>query len=112
MFREEGVDISNQYENPNKRPEMKGPQNSDIDNILAGLKPKSAPPVQEIPLQNTVIEQGGDDSVISIASLKDMQNANMPKNLQENVKIMDQTKILFHLISNQRYHKHHSILCF
>jgi len=79
MFREEGVDISNQYENPNKRPEMKGPQNSDIDNILAGLKPKSAPPVQEIPLQNTVIEQGGDDSVISIASLKDMQNANMPK---------------------------------
>lgn len=81
MFKEEGVDISNQFENPNKRPEMKGPQNTDIDNILAGLKPKSAPPqnvIQELPPQNNIIEQG-DDSVISIASLKDMQNANMPR---------------------------------
>ncbi len=88
MFREEGIDISNQYENPNKRPEMKGPQNTDIDNILAGLKPKApAPqPVQPPPqpsvaeiTQNNIMMDQGDDSIISISSLKDMQNANMPR---------------------------------
>jgi hypothetical protein len=50
MFREQGVDINNNQENLNfqrsqitrpeqqQRPEMKGPQNMDIDNLLSGLK--------------------------------------------------------------------------
>jgi hypothetical protein len=98
MFREKGADISSQYENPNapsqplnmqppSRPEMRGPQNTDIDNILSGLKPKSKPPQQQ-PQQfqsptpnNTSRSSYGieDDSIISITSLKDMQNANGPK---------------------------------
>ena len=55
------------------RPEMRGPQNSDIDNILSGLKPKT---VAMPPQQTPILE---DDSMISISSLKDLQNTNMPK---------------------------------
>lgn len=55
------------------RPEMRGPQNSDIDNILSGLKPKTV----AMPTQQTSILE--DDSMISISSLKDLQNTNMPK---------------------------------
>jgi hypothetical protein len=60
-----------------RRAEMRGPQSSDIDNILSGLKLKREPeaPVftQEEPISL------GDDSVISISSLKDIQNASIPK---------------------------------
>jgi len=74
-----GIDISQQYENVNRpsRPEMKGPQ-TDIDSILSGLKTRTVdihPPVQE-PSNDY---SGVDDSMISISSLKDMQDANMPK---------------------------------
>ena len=85
-----GIDISQSYENVNAsqmRPEMKGPQMSsrpemkgpqtDIDNILSGLKTRTVdihPPSQ---LQDT--NEYVDDSMISISSLKDMQDANMPK---------------------------------
>jgi hypothetical protein len=55
---------------PSARQEMRGPQNTDIDNILAGLKPRT------INIQEPTVE---DDSMISISSLKDMQNNNMPK---------------------------------
>jgi hypothetical protein len=55
---------------PSARQEMRGPQTTDIDNILAGLKPRS------INIQEPTVE---DDSMISISSLKDMQNNNMPK---------------------------------
>jgi hypothetical protein len=57
-------------EMPNARPEMRGP-GTDIDNILSGLKTKSV----------NIHESSGleDDSMISISSLKDMQNTNMPK---------------------------------
>lgn len=78
MFREEGVDMNNTFSDLNQeppkmqRPEMRGPQSTDIDNILSGLKTRTVnihepPPATE------------DDSMISIASLKDAQNANMPK---------------------------------
>jgi hypothetical protein len=92
-----GIDISQQYESVNSpsqmpprppqmsgRPEMKGPQ-TDIDSILSGLKTRTVdihPPVnnqapfQEQPTNDYV---GVDDSMISISSLKDMQDANMPK---------------------------------
>jgi hypothetical protein len=80
MFREQGVDVGNQYsdanrqekiQTPSTRPEMRGPS-TDIDNILSGLKTKTV----NIHEQAT---QREDDSMISISSLKDMQNGNMPK---------------------------------
>jgi hypothetical protein len=52
------------------RPEMRGPQNTDIDDILAGLKPRSV-------AMSTPTEEN--DSMISVTSLKDMQNSSMPK---------------------------------
>ena len=52
-----------------QRPEMKGPQNLDVQNILSGLKTRTVD-----------IQQNNDeDSMISIASLKDLQNENAPK---------------------------------
>lgn len=79
MFREEGVDMNNQFGNlnreeqrPPQRPEMRGPQNTDIDNILAGLKTRT------VNIHETAQTQE-DDSMISISSLKDAQNSTMPK---------------------------------
>ena len=46
-------------------------QNTDIDNILAGLKTKTV----DIHQSN----EDDNDSLISISSLKDMQNNTMPK---------------------------------
>ena len=63
---------------PVQRQEMKGPQSSDIDNILSGLKTRNVN-IHE-PSQSTSHGVSNDeDSVISISSLKDMQNTNMPK---------------------------------
>jgi hypothetical protein len=83
MFREQGVDM-NPQQNINEpirsmrpqvqRQEMKGPQSSDIDNILAGLKTRTVN-IHE-PVQS---HSADEDSVISISSLKDMQNTNLPK---------------------------------
>lgn len=112
MFREQGVDINNQFNDPNRqertirtpaqqpaqsyqpqnqyqqqppqqqmsmRPEMRGPQNTDIDNILSGLKTRTInihESANNSSQQNVFLE---DDSMISITSLKDMQNTSMPK---------------------------------
>jgi hypothetical protein len=72
MFREEGISMNNQYADANAptRQEMRGPQNSDIDNILAGLKTRTV----DIHEQNNE-----DDSMISISSLRDAQNNSLPK---------------------------------
>jgi len=75
MFREEGIDVNNQFVNPNQqappqRPEMRGPQNADIDNILAGLKTRN------VDIHEPTME---DDSMISISSLKDAQSNSLPK---------------------------------
>ena len=72
MFREQGVDLNgvasaNEPQQRTTRPEMSGPKNVDINNILSGLKTK------------TVNIENDDDSMISISSLKDMNGANMPK---------------------------------
>jgi hypothetical protein len=102
MFFEQGLDINNNFRDINQpersvrpinippqpqkqqmppssppqqtqmRQEMRGPQTTDIDNILAGLKPRNIN-IQE---QSSATE---DDSMISISSLKDMQNNNIPK---------------------------------
>ena len=85
MFREQGVDMNsfknvndneNQMRAPpiqpvNQRPEMRGPQNTDIDNILSGLKTK------QVNIHESKDEEN--DSMISISSLKDLQDNNMPK---------------------------------
>ena len=87
MFREQGVDINSSYQDMSQqersmrppmapqnsfRPEMRGPQSSDIDNILSGLKTRNVN-IHDNSVNNE------DDSMISITSLKDMQNNNMPK---------------------------------
>ena len=95
-----GIDISQQYESVNQqsRPEMKGPK-TDIDSILSGLKTRTVdihPPAPAHAASESVYQEqvqtqmptyeyegseygGADDSMISISSMKDMQNANMPK---------------------------------
>ena len=74
MFREEGIDINNQFSNPNevpKRPEMRGPQNVDLDDLLSGLKS-----TRDV---NPQTRNDENESMVSISSLRDNQNTNMPK---------------------------------
>jgi hypothetical protein len=91
MFYEQGVELNNNFrdvnqadrsirqmnlppqpvQQPQSRPEMRGPQTSDIDNILSGLKTRN------INIQEPTNTE--DDSMVSISSLKDIQNNNMPK---------------------------------
>jgi hypothetical protein len=91
MFREQGQDLNNGFERldeaqrsvrpmqvppqPQPRPEMRGPQSTDIDNILSGLKTRSVN-IHEQPVVETVTE---DDSMISISSLGNINGASMPK---------------------------------
>jgi len=88
MFREQGVELSNGFRDVNQpdqmrsqppvqRQEMRGPQTSDLDNILSGLKTRTVN-IHEHPPANEQ-QNHDDDSMISISSLKDMQNTNMPK---------------------------------
>jgi len=102
MFREQGVELNEGYQyqqnQPQQqqqqqneqqrsmrptsqqapRPEMRGPQTSDIDNILSGLKTRTVNiHEQSTTPTNTMVQD--DDSMISITSLKDLQNNNMPK---------------------------------
>jgi hypothetical protein len=76
MFSEQGVDLKNNYDRMDtqerstaKRPEMRGPQNSDINNILSGLKSKTV----------NIHSNQEDDSMVSVSSLKDMNGISMPK---------------------------------
>ena len=81
MFREESVDMGNNFASANDgprsvpmtRPEMRGPQNTDLDNILAGLKTRTV----DIHAPAAVATE--EDSMISISSLMDTQNGNLPK---------------------------------
>jgi hypothetical protein len=101
MFREQGVDMNSGFARvdeesrslrPNTqapppapmatqatRPEMRGPQNSDIDNILSGLKTRTVNIHEQQPAADEQQTLREDDSMISISSLKDLQNGNMPK---------------------------------
>ena len=74
------------------RPEMQGPR-ADIDNILSGLKTKTVNIHEQpasMPMPMSISQQSNDmgsvnmrmmedDSLISITSLRDMQNAKMPR---------------------------------
>ena len=90
MFREQGVNVNNNFqgineppnrmETPTQRPEMKGPQSTDIDNILAGLKTRTINIQEQRPSAARHTPANADDSsMISISSLNDMQNSNIPK---------------------------------
>lgn len=129
MFREQGVDMRNTNEflpvtqqsqsqqqqqrqdsqQPRSaatmRPEMRGPQNPEIHQLLAGLKTTATPvpPVQQqqsqqqqesfVPPMPTNVQQhvqaeismtpprtfDENDSMISVTSLQDLQNTNLPK---------------------------------
>ena len=79
MFYESGVEINGtasvnepQQQQRSTRPEMSGPKNVDINNILSGLKTK------------TVNIENDNDSMISISSLKDMNSTTMPKTKRRN----------------------------
>lgn len=97
MFRESGIDITDNRQSfvdppkPSSRPEMRGPQSSpDIDQLLAGLKPKiqiptpkQEPPPPSQPQSQPQVEEinmrGGSESIISLSSLKDLDGSVMPK---------------------------------
>ena len=90
MFREQGVNVTNNFqgineppkkmETPTQRPEMKGPQSTDIDNILSGLKTRTINIQEQRPTTAPVQMNAADDSsMISISSLNEMQNSNIPK---------------------------------
>jgi hypothetical protein len=74
---------------PIERKEMRGPQTTDIENILSGLKTKpTATSSSTMPSVNPTysnpspaISVNGDDSMISLASLRDLdlEGGNMPK---------------------------------
>lgn len=77
MFREEGVNVNNQYENvsaeqtqPAARPEMRGPQSVDLDNLLSGLKTREVNLGENRNDENT--------SMVSASSLRDGQNTTLP----------------------------------
>ncbi len=72
--RDDGIDLTDNFENPNraertKRPDMKGP--SDISDLISGLKTKGSE--SRASSKPTVIEDNG-SSTISISELKEMQN--------------------------------------
>lgn len=100
MFRERGIDITNNQENfvhqdrtpitqtpPQQRQEMRGPQ-GDISDLLSGLKPKAptAPLTEspnEIPPSYNYTpefrEENDGESIISVTSLRELQSSNGPK---------------------------------
>lgn len=69
---ESGLEMRNETflsESLNTRPEMKGPRNTDVDNILSGLKSKNV----------DIHERKDEESVVSVTSLKDLESGAMPK---------------------------------
>jgi hypothetical protein len=103
MFREGGVDMSAPYENvktqdrsmrqqpppmpsnenvQGPRPEMRGPQNMDLNGLLSGLKTREVNIHEQQPQNTPFTGQSAlrdNDSMVSIASLQDSQNMAMPK---------------------------------
>lgn len=71
MFRETGVNIDARSSvNNQSRPEMSGPSNTNINDILSGLKTKKID-IRSDPKDN--------DSVVSISSIRDMSDTILPK---------------------------------
>jgi hypothetical protein len=92
MFRDQGIDINDgkqkfeaqQYSSapaPPPRAEMRGPNaNVDINNILSGLKSRTTPvsrPEREVLIHTDT--NTGDNSLISIGSINDINSTTLPK---------------------------------
>lgn len=90
MARDEGLETggfqSLNEQQKSARPEMRGPQNSDIDNILSGLKSK-----------NVNIQEKKEDSVISASELLDMSTGKMPKKTQRRKQKSDKSIVTLDL---------------
>ena len=73
MFQEQGIEINkgmadaNEVPQVKKRPEMRGPQTSDVDDILAGLKTRTVDIRKEA---EEATNTNGNESVISVAFFK------------------------------------------
>jgi hypothetical protein len=84
----EGVDLQDfsSWEDalPPSRPQMRGPS-SEYDKLLTGLKPMESimnhPPP---PPASVVSAMNGNDSIVSSASVRDMQNTQLPKPRRRN----------------------------
>ena len=72
MFREDGVVMNSNYDEV-KRPEMKGPQNMDMNKLFPGLKS------QEVDSSMSLNEN---DSLISVSSMKELMS-NTPNKPQK-----------------------------
>jgi hypothetical protein len=71
MFKETGVNVNAQTSvSSQSRPEMSGPSNSNINDILSGLKTKSV---------DIRSDAKDNDSVVSISSINDMSATILPK---------------------------------
>jgi len=91
LFREESVEMNNyapanmqqsmSQPAPPQRQEMRGPQTSDIEHILAGLKTRTVDIHAQPPAQPAAMSVEN-DSMISISSLRETQNVSMPKRSQ------------------------------
>ncbi len=86
MFKDKGVELNSQSninEQPKSlRPEMSGPNTSDIDNILSGLKTKQEPQIKLEPQNNIVVDihdKRDEDSMISVTSLTNLEGNTVPK---------------------------------
>jgi len=85
---EEGVELNGfgslNSQEKSARPEMRGPKNDDIENILAGLKTK-----------NITINKEKEDSVVSATSLGDLSQSSgkMPKRTQKRKQKSDKNTV-------------------
>jgi hypothetical protein len=66
-------DANSSSSQPPQRPEMRGPQSMDLNNLLQGLKPRAA--ASDLPV--FTVDSGGDDSLMSVTSLQ--SNGVLPK---------------------------------
>jgi hypothetical protein len=73
---------------PSARAEMRGPQNTDVDDILAGLKMKTVNIHEQVLGDGSAAAASGnyhmgsaaeDSSMISATSLRDLHDASVPK---------------------------------
>jgi hypothetical protein len=88
MFRESGVPVGGGFADvnardhiptPSARAEMRGPQNTDVDNILAGLKMKTVNIHEQSMDAAAPMDMMEESSMISASSLRDITGASMPK---------------------------------
>jgi hypothetical protein len=67
-----------QQQQKTNRPQMRGPS-ADIEQLFSGLKPSINQTSNNSETDSLAPIPGGDDSIVSIASLKELQNTQLPK---------------------------------